>query len=364
MKGPFFETQLITYIGNKRALLPFINSGIEKVKAELGKDKLRCLDGFAGSGVVSRLLKSHASYLLVNDLELYSYVVNRCYLSNKSEIDTEHIAKTISKLNQSAKNNLTRGFISEHYAPKDDNNIKSGERVFYTTYNAQMIDTLRQLVFSTVPEAQRVYYLAPLLVAASVHTNTSGVFKGFHKKDGRGHFGGRGESARQRIMKPIELQIPIFGDSECPVEVVQRDINELVRSERKFDLAYFDPPYNQHPYGSNYFMLNLIAGCGDDVPIQEGVSGIARDWNRSAYNKRVQAVGAMDDLIRNTKAKYILVSYNNEGIIPMEQFKKILGKYGKYELLEQEYNTYRGSRNLGQRSSKVKEYLWLLKKEK
>jgi len=70
----------------------------------------------------------------------------------------------------------------------------------------------------------------------------------------------------------------------------------------------------------------------------------------------------MDELIKNTPAKYILISYNDEGIIPIDKFEKIVNKYGEWELLEQEYNTYRGSRNLRGRSNKVREFLWLIKK--
>jgi adenine-specific DNA-methyltransferase len=143
--------------------------------------------------------------------------------------------------------------------------------------------------------------------------------------------------------------------------VFSEDTNELVKKINPVDLAYFDPPYNQHPYGSNYFMLNIING-GTPVPIQNGVSGIAEDWQRSEYNKSAPAENAMDDLIKNTPAKYILISYNDEGIIPIEKFEKIVSKYGEWELLEQEYNTYRGSRNLRDRSNKVKELLWLIKK--
>jgi adenine-specific DNA-methyltransferase len=130
-----------------------------------------------------------------------------------------------------------------------------------------------------------------------------------------------------------------------------------------FDLVYYDPPYNQHPYGSNYFMLNII-NKGRPVSIQDGVSGIAKEWNRSAYNKRKEAELAMDDLLANTYARFIAISYNDEGIIPIKKFKEILSKYGNWELIEQDYNTYRGSRNLRNRNIKVKEFLWILEKFK
>ena len=55
-------------------------------------------------------------------------------------------------------------------------------------------------------------------------------------------------------------------------------------------------------------MLNILANK-DDIEIQDGVSGIAKKWNKSAYNIKLQAIESMDDLIKNTKSKYILISY-------------------------------------------------------
>lgn len=363
----YFSEQLITYIGNKRALLQFINSGIELVKNKLGKKKISCFDGFVGSGATARLLKQHSSFLVVNDLEKYCEVVNRCFLANQSEVDHDYIATNIKWLNAHKMAYAgSVGFIEANYAPKDDDGIKSGERVFYTNKNAKIIDGLVSLINERFSEEERHFFLAPLIVKASIHTNTSGVFKGFHKKDDIGHFGGTGENALSRIKREITLDVPFFGHQECDVIVRREDINALVKEPTfpEFDLAYFDPPYNQHPYGSNYFMLNIIAGDETAKDIQEGVSGISRRWNRSAYNKRVQAEEAMESLIANTPAKYILISYNDEGIISIDTFRKILSKFGLVNLLQTDYNTYRGSRNLRDRSIKVKELLWLLEKRR
>ncbi|GAB7141158.1 DNA adenine methylase [Deferribacterales bacterium RsTz2092] len=360
--APFLTSHLITYIGNKRTLLPFINAGIERVKSKLNKSSLIALDGFAGSGAVSRLLKEHSSILYSNDIEAYSYIVNKCYLSNSSEVDMAHLTAQIDELNALAHQNLIKGFIYNNYAPKDDVNIQAGERAFYTGHNAKMLDTLKKLIYEQINELEQHFFLAPLIVAASIHTNTSGVFKGFHKKDGIGCFGGAGKNALSRILKNIELKMPIFSKAECETDISRKDINELARGDTIYDIAYYDPPYNQHPYGSNYFMLNILATPETEIPIQNGVSGIAENWNRSAYNKREMAITAMDNLIAETKAKYILISYNNEGIIPFAVLKGILEKYGKVELLEQDYNTYRGSRNLSGRNIKVKELLWILNK--
>lgn len=364
LNSPFFTSHLITYIGNKRRLLPFLYRGFNKIKKQVGKSRMVILDGFVGSGAAARLLKAFASEIYVNDLEDYAETLNRAYLANKSEIDTKKLGGYINWLN---KNKLkvkaaAPGFIEKNYAPKNDNDVQPDERVFYTNTNAKIIDNLRRLI-DEVPKKYRHFCLASLLVKASIHTNTSGVFKGFHKHNGNGHFGGRGENALSRIKREIVLDMPEFSDFECPVYIYKQDLNKLVKDKSLpfFDLVYYDPPYNQHPYGSNYFMLNIING-GKPMEIQNGISGIAKEWNRSAYNKRKAAEEALDQLLSDTRARFIAISYNDEGIIPVETFKKILSKYGKWELMEQDYNTYRGSRNLHDRDIKVKELLWILEK--
>lgn len=361
---PFFTSHLITYIGNKRRLRYFLYKGFLYVRERVAKKHMTILDGFAGSGAASRILKAFSSELHVNDLEDYAKTLNTAYLANRSDIEVEELEDYIGWLND---NRLSigsgkLGFIETNYAPREDDRIQPGERVFYTNTNAKIIDNLRRLI-EDVPERYRHFCLASLLVKASVHTNTSGVFKGFHKNNGNGHFGGRGENALARIRKEIMLDMPVFSDFECPVSVHQRDINDLVKDKDLpfFDLAYYDPPYNQHPYGSNYFMLNIING-GIPVEIQDGVSGISRDWNRSAYNRKACAEEAIDELLADTEARFIAISYNNEGIIPIDTLKLILSKHGKWHLMEQDYNTYRGSRNLRNRDIRVRELLWILEK--
>jgi len=365
LKSSFFRSHLITYIGNKRRLAPFLHKGFLKIRDKTGKKKLTILDGFVGSGAAARVLKAFASELYVNDLEDYSETLNRVYLANKSEVNLIELGRYIDWLNKNKLKTKSKklGFIEKNYAPRDDNNVREGERVFYTRTNARIIDNVRKLI-DKIPEPYRHFCLASLLIKASIHNNTSGVFKGFHKKNGIGHFGGQGENALTRIKQEIVLDTPIFSDFECPVFVYKRDINELVNDARLpvFDLVYYDPPYNQHPYGSNYFMLNIINN-GKEREIQNGVSGIAKEWNKSAYNKKRVAEESMDKLLKDTRANFIAISYNDEGIIPIENFKNILSQYGKWELMKQDYNTYRGSRNLRNRNIKVKEFLWILEKK-
>ncbi|MBI9103023.1 MAG: DNA adenine methylase [Spirochaetales bacterium] len=359
----FLNEQILTYLGNKRGLLDFIGDGIERIKKDLGTESLRTFDVFSGSGVVARYLKQYSRSLVVNDLERYSQVTNSCYLANVSALDLPELRAIhndlISRLNNDP---LRRGFISELYSPGDDQEIQEGERVFYTRRNGEYIDTARQYI-EHLPGKYQKYFLAPLLSEASVHANTSGVFKGFYKDSNRGvgKFGGNKGDALSRILGDINLPFPVFSNFECEVEVHRGDSNIIADCIDEVDVAYLDPPYNQHPYGSNYFMLNLISDYIRPEHISR-VSGIPVDWNRSDFNKRGHAFNSFKALVEKLPAKYLLISFNSEGFISLEEMKGMLEKIGHLTVLETKYNTFRGSRNLRERDIHVKEYLYLLRK--
>ncbi len=359
----YLSKQIITYIGNKRALLDFIGSGVKLVQRRLGKEKLDCVDIFSGSGIVARYLKRFARVLYVNDLEAYSAVTNRCYLANRQDFPQVQFDELYADIKgRLAAGPLDAGFIAELYAPADDERIRPGERVFFTARNARYIDTARRLIES-VPEPLQPFFLAPLLAEASVHANTAGVFKGFYKnrENGVGQFGGNNRDAQSRIRGDIDLMYPVLSAFSCESQVFQEDANALCASLPDLDFAYLDPPYNQHPYGSNYFMLNLIAEYKRPSGLSL-VSGIPKDWKRSRYNKRRKAASALFELARDLKAKFLLVSFNSEGFITPVELEALLRRVGRVKRLETKYNAFRGSRNLSKRPIHVKEYLYLVEK--
>ncbi len=359
----YLTQQLITYIGNKRSLLPFLGKAVEKTRARLGGRKIAAFDAFSGSGVVSRFLKRHCSYLAANDLEPYASLINRCYLANASELDIEGLRNThTTLLNRLTGGPLEPGLITRHYAPRNDRDIQAGERAFYTNRNARYLDTARALI-GQLPEGERDFFLAPLLSEASVHANTSGVFKGFHKNpnSGIGQFGGSGRDALNRILGDITLPFPVFSRFECETMTLCAEAREAAGRIPPVDLAYLDPPYNQHPYGSNYFMLNLLVEYRECGNISE-VSGIPADWRRSAYNRRSEAAAQLEGLITALNAPFILVSFNSEGFIDRESMVALLGRFGRVEDFETRYNAFRGSRNLRDRAKHVSEYLFLVER--
>ena len=379
----YLTEQLITYIGNKRSLLPFIKQGVEIVQKELNKEFLHCFDVFSGSGIVSRFLKSYASSITTNDLETYAKIISSCYLSNKSSINFDELDKIHSEIVKSTANEISTcelnnscpGFVSELYAPKDEDNVQFGERCFYTPYNAKYIDIIRQKITDEVPAELQKFFIAPLLSEVSVHANTAGIFKGFYKnsRTGKGQFGGNGKNALERRKGKIELPLPIFSNFECPSYIFQEDANTLILDEmlynhlpeKEFDLAYIDPPYNQHPYGSNYFMLNLIANYQrPDCEKISRVSGIPKDWNRSSFNRKRDAAESFTNLVSSLRAKYLMVSFNSEGYISKNEMINILEKVGTVTVLDISYNAFKGSRNLKNRDIYVSEYLFIVKKHK
>lgn len=359
----YLTRQLLTYIGNKRALLGFIGEAVERVKDRLGQKKLRILDAFSGSGVVSRFFKAHASLLISNDFEDYAAVTARCFLRNRETVDWTTLKRLIDSLNQQVEaNDFEPGFIEQLYAPRDETEITAEDRVFYTRENARRLDNYRRLL-DTVPSDVRDLLLGPLLSRASVHANTAGVFKGFYKnrETGIGQFGGSGGDALSRIRGQIVLDLPVLSRFSCEVDVRQEDANVLAGQLQRLDLAYVDPPYNQHPYGSNYFMLNLLVRYQRPVQISP-VSGIPSDWRRSGYNVRSQSLPLLEQLLEQLDTKFALISFNNEGFITPQEMTAMLGRLGKVELLERTHQAFRGSRNLRARSLHVVEQLFLLEK--
>ena len=365
----FLTEQIITYIGNKRSLLSFITKGTQIAQTRLNKEKLDIFDVFTGSGIVARHCKQFAHSLFVNDLEQYAAITGECYLSNIDELNISKLKDIYNGLLADIDNNpLEEGIITKLYSPKDDNDIKKDERVFYTRRNAMYIDTVRRYIHS-IPLQYQKYFLAPLLAKASIHVNTSGVFKGFHKnkETGLGQFGGSNHNALFRIKGNIVLPFPVFSNFNCDCTVYNDDSNKIVQEVPEVDLAYLDPPYNQHPYGSNYFMLNVILENKYPENISN-ISGIPDNWKRSAYNKKLYAYSALSELVENIKAKYVLISFNSDGFISLDEMKCMLKKVGKVQILETSYNTFRGCRNLanlaekGDRDIHVKEYLYLLEK--
>ena len=358
LTDPYLTKQLIAYIGNKRALLPFLSKVFDSL--ELGENS-SFSDPFSGSGAVSRLGKKKGFKVYSNDWEYYSYVVNSCFIGiDKNE--TASMFKSRGGLDGifNELNSLKSDFIpyvSKHYAPKDtDSADYFTERLFYTRENALFIDRARTFIEELYPEnsiyefekKEKNLLLASLLYEVSTHANTSGVFKACHKG-----FGGHGKDALGRIMAPMFMEKPNLINSSHSHSVSQMDALDFVKNIST-DVCYLDPPYNMHQYGSNYFMLNTVALWDRPKVNQErGVdgrfkekAGIRKDWKntKSPYCYKKQAPESFSELMNNIDSRYIILSYNTEGIIPFNQLFDTMESHGKVNLHIKDYTLYKGGK--------------------
>ncbi len=251
LNTPYLTRQLIAYIGNKRSMLGFLYEIFKRLNE---KHKIeRFIDPFAGSGAVSRLAKVIGFETIANDWEFYSYLVNYCHIEiNSNETDRMFLRrggleKVIEYLNTPSVLKDEDKYISKYYAPSDT--VKSDykkERLFYTAENALRIDTVRSRIEEWYPGfdlrkndfKEKSLLLGSLLYKCATHTNTSGVFKAYHRG-----FGGFGRDALKRIMAAIKLDIPVLYDSAKKNRVYRMDAAAFLK-RISGDLCYIDPPYN------------------------------------------------------------------------------------------------------------------------
>jgi adenine-specific DNA methylase len=363
----YVENHLIAYIGNKRRLIPLLIKSLERCDIP-DPAKATFYDPFAGTGVVSRLAKGLGFRVICNDWEPYSQVINRLYIqTDQSELDTLFqkyggMEQIVALLNRLDHVDEKEAYISKFYCPK--HTLKpdlENERLFYTQETGQRIDAIRNQIaqwydqkpkLSSKEKKERDALLALLLYEAATRANTSGVFKGFHRG-----FGGMGKDALQRIMKPLRLYKPLLFNNSKRHKVFKTDANRLTKKLGRMtevDIAYIDPPYNQHQYGSNYHLLNTIA-LNDKPQVERHImvdgkkkdkSAIRKDWNetRSDYCYKQTAVDSFSDLLEHMQAHYILVSYSNDGIIDFDTMLELLSQKGKLDIVTTQYTKYRGGK--------------------
>ncbi len=377
-ENSYLTEQIIAYIGNKRKLLKLIYKAIETTGIEI-RPGIKFFDVFAGSGVVSRFAKMLNFEVFTNDWETYSKVINSAYLTiNRRDIkflfgSEKKYKDLIEKINNLPDVEDSKQYIAKYYAPKEDDlnkvNYKK-ERLFYTHQNALAIDKIRNYIEDNYPSNSksekkqkiRNLLIAQIIYEAATHTNTSGVFKACHKE-----FGGHGKDALTRILTPIAIHESVLIDSDYECHIYQEDANKLAEKVENIDIAYLDPPYNQHQYGSNYHMLNTISKW-DKIPVPlemnakgelKEKAGIRHDWvnTRSHYCYKTEAELAFKDLISKLDARYILISYSTDGIIPFDKMCEICMARGKTTIVTNEYTTYRGGKQSNQRKNTNIEFI-------
>ena len=349
----------MNYIGSKLSLLEFLEESINKV---VDKNCNVFCDLFAGTGIVGSYFKRKGYKIIANDIQYYSYVLNKHYIGNHKELPFLKLEKEIPELKNIEIENRKkfvcdylsglegkRGFIYKNYCLGGTKGKKE-QRQYFSDENGMRCDAVRQKIENwkkekLISNSEYYFLITSLIESIDKCANTASVYGAFLKKLKK-------TAQNSLFLKPALL---IINDQDH--KVFNEDINELV-SKVKGDILYLDPPYNHRQYAPNYHMLETIAKY--DNPKIHGKTGL-RDYQsqKSLFCSRSQVKKAFKDLILKAKVKYIFLSYNNEGLMSLKDIKEIMGLKGKYGYFTKEYGRFRAdkSENRKYTANKTTEYL-------
>lgn len=333
----------MNYIGSKLKLCQ--NFLPETIKSVCGSDlsqKTFC-DIFAGTGIVGRTFKTSVKKVISNDIEYYSYVLNKNYIEN--HLPLENSKELLDELNELPLKN--DGFIFKNYCLGG-----SSERQYFSDENGEKIDSIRTQIETWYVEnkiASNLYFflLASLLESADKVANTASVYGAYLKKLKK-------SAQKEMIVEPANFEL-----NENEHEVYNCDANLLIK-KLSGDILYLDPPYNSRQYGANYHLLNTIAEYKPFVP--QGKTGLPK-YSRSKYCSASTVKTEFEELIKNANFKYIFLSYNNEGLMSVDDVKKIMEKYGRYDLAQTDYQRFKADSNRFNKADSTVEYLHILEKK-
>lgn len=331
----------MNYIGSKLSLLDFLQDTIYDVTKYKKGEHFIFADLFAGTGVVGSTFKKNGCTVISNDIQYYSYVLNKHFIENNTLIDTSLIEylNSLSGVN---------GFIFNNYC------LGSGsERNYFSDFNGKKCDAIRQELdnlynSNKINSSQYYCYLASLINSIDMRANTASVYGAFLKQ------------IKKSAIKEFQLELLPIINGPTDGSVYNEDINIIIK-KIKGDVLYLDPPYNARQYCSNYHILETISR--NDNPMIKGITGL-RDYSnqKSKFCSRRTVEEVFEDVICSAKFKYIFLSYNNEGLMSFEVIEKIMSKYGIYKVVTINHRRFRAdkSKNRNHKANSTVEYLHCL----
>ena len=311
---------MIKYLGSKRTLVPTILNVVS-----LLPDVLSVFDLFSGTSRVGHALKRRGYQVVANDHNTFASTLARCYIQSDAEDVLEDARKLVREFNALKGE---PGYFTETFC------IKSR---FFQPGNGERVDAIREAISrkGLAPELEAVL-LTSLMEAADRVDSTTGLQMAFLKK------------WAARSFNDLELRVPQVlprakygkGQALC------LDALEAARLSEA-DVAYVDPPYNQHSYLANYHIWESLIRW--DKPEVYGIACKRIDVRerKSAFNSRLQIVEALQRVLSALRARFLVVSFNNEGYVSREEMEGMLsslwGGRGKVATIEMDYKRYVGA---------------------
>lgn len=327
------------YLGSKIKLLPEIESVIKKYKIKGST----FADLFAGTGCVGDYFKGKYK-IISNDFLYYSYVISKAKLSFKE------IPK-FKKFRKNYKIDIFEWLNTNKYVADDTyfiykNYTPIGGRKFFKEENGIKIDGIRQEIEKLknkeiITENEYYFLIASLLESVTKVSNTSGTYEAFFK-----FWESRAE--KEFIIEPLEINKV---NKISKNDVFSKDTNLLVR-EIEGDIAYIDTPYTVTQYVSAYHFLETLAKY--DSPKIKGIGGKRERENKnSLYARKSEAMTQFEDLFRQIRFKHIIISYSNQGLVPLEELvslAKLFAKNNKVYVEKFDYQEYQNHRSSNKRN--------------
>lgn len=320
--------------------MDFLTTTIADVAGTNTKGKVFA-DLFAGTGVVGKTFKEQGYRVISNDIQYYSYVLNKHLIENVPPLSVD----IVDNLNQLTG---TEGFIYKNYCAGSG----SG-RQYFTDQNGMKCDSIRIELerlknCGDIDEAQYYYLLASLINSIDKYANTASVYGAFLKQ------------VKKSAAKEFELELLPIVDGDKESKAYNENISNVIQRIGG-DILYLDPPYNARQYCTNYHVLETIARY--DSPELKGKTGL-RDYSsqKSLFCSPRTVVEAFDDVLRHADFDYIFLSYNNEGLMPFDVIQHTMEKYGEYQRFEQEYRRFKADtdKNRNIKANTTTEYLHCL----
>jgi adenine-specific DNA-methyltransferase len=334
------------YYGGKEKLLDFIEGEIQTL--ELSSNSKFC-DLFSGTAVVGRHFKQLGFNVTANDYLVFAKCLATCRIGINQRPKFGKLGlDPIAHLNDLPGES---GFFSLAYSPEG-----TEKRQYFSTENAQRINAIRTQIYywyeqSLISEEENDYLIVALLEAMNRTSNVSGTYAAYLK------------SWDSRSLKPLFIEEPVITPGIGTHKVHNRDAVELA-NKISCDLVYLDPPYNSRQYSSNYFLLDIAArGWFHSEPEVRGVTGMRDNSSlKSDFCSKKMASQSLQQIIESVDARYVALSYNNEGIIPHDEIFEMMSAVGDLRISEFKHRRYRAI-NHDPKQLSTTEYLFILKKK-
>lgn len=338
----------VRYIGSKARLA----DRILDIIGNPHDSSSRFVDGFCGTGVVSRTAALHGWNVFGNDTLLSATYLSEASLYCNDELNFTQVGSyhtAIERLNTVKPRN---GFIWRTYSPASSH-FCDYERRYFSEDNASKIDAIRDEIAlwhetGLIGYREQVLLVSDLIEAANDVANIAGTYGCFLKK-------WTPQSFSELRLRPREL-FPGY----IKHRMIVSDVFNI--SCRCNDTVYLDPPYTKRQYGSYYHIPETIAF--HDEPIVDGVAGL-RPWKQiaSPFCYKTKALKAIYDCIDRLEARTVFLSYSSQGHVPLDKLLAELSKIGdiKTHALG-EIGRYRPNKTAACGDAMVEEYLIEVKK--